>query len=204
MNELLGKWLVEEYDHINYGTTMLWDSVRSYCESTYMLDRITSRRKTPNALSAAVCCEMLDIISRKEQRYGRILRVIKEGIYDSIYIDRKEKNIPFFHRKAWFSQVKVAENALRKTRRHMKEAEVRRSCNKKHKVQNNYDIPTNESLKSIVQRSLPLELAREINSMGQEYVLSLINDLTILQRQNPSTKIDKMNKYDENDRSAMA
>ena len=192
INELLGKWLGEEYRNINNGTSMLWDSIRSYCESTYMLDRITSRRKTPNALSAAACCELLGIISRKEQRYGRILRIIKDGIYDSIYVEKEGSNVPFFHRKTWFTEAKVTKEALRRTRRHMKEMQIHdnnNNNNNNNNVINSMDRQNNKQsyLKHIVQHALPSELAREINSMGQDYVLVLMNELKSLQTQ----KIDE-------------
>ena len=157
INELLGKWLGEEYRNINNETSMLWDSIRSYCESTYMLDRITSRRKTPNALSAAACCELLGIISRKEQRYGRILRIIKDGIYDSIYVEKEGSNVPFFHRKTWFTEAKVTKEALRRTRRHMKEMQIDdNNNNNNNNVINSMDRQNNKQsyLKHIVQHAL--------------------------------------------------
>ncbi len=184
VNELLGKWLTEDYETENKDSPLLWESIRSFCESTYILDRITSRRRNPNSLSAAACCDILDIISRKEQRYGRLLRLIKDGIYDSIYMEKEDRGVPFFHRTTWFSHARATESSLRRLRLDLKELKMNLSSS----AENNIHLANSFSLREIIERTLPQELAREINAIGPQYTLALMNHLRLLQRSD--SKID--------------
>ena len=59
--------------------------VRSYCESSYLLDRITSKRSLPNALSTALCCDILATMSRQQSRHRRVLNVVRDGLISAIY-----------------------------------------------------------------------------------------------------------------------
>ena len=52
-------------------------------------------------------------------------------------------------------------------------------------------------LKHIVQHALPSELAREINSMGQDYVLVLMNELKSLQTQKIENQVEYYSDYSE-------
>lgn len=184
VNELLGKWLTEDYETENKDSPLLWDSIRSFCESTYILDRITSRRRNPNSLSAAACCDILDIISRKEQRYGRLLRLIRDGIYDSIYMEKEDRGVPFFHRTTWFNHARATESSLRKIRLDLEE--LRRELNSS--AGENIHPVNSLSLRETIERALPQEVAREINAIGPQYTLALMNHLRLLQRSDP--KID--------------
>jgi hypothetical protein len=184
VNELLGKWLTEDYETENKDSPLLWESIRSFCESTYILDRITSRRRNPNSLSAAACCDILDIISRKEQRYGRLLRLIRDGIYDSIYVEKEDRSVPFFHRTTWFNHARATESSLRRLRLDLKE--LKRKLNSS--ADTNIHQVNSLSLRETIERTLPQELAREINAIGPQYTLALMNNLRLLQRSD--SKID--------------
>ena len=155
-----------------------------FCESTYILDRITSRRRNPNSLSAAACCDILDIISRKEQRYGRLLRLIRDGIYDSIYVEKEDRSVPFFHRTTWFNHARATESSLRRLRLDLKE--LKRKLNSS--ADTNIHQVNSLSLRETIERTLPQELAREINAIGPQYTLALMNNLRLLQRSD--SKID--------------
>ena len=169
MEDLIDKWLSETYE-LDKGSDALWHYVRTYCESSCMLDRITTHKNSPNPLSAAACCEILDALSRKELRYGRIFRLIKGGIYDAIYVDGSSKK-PYFHRKTWFTRAQAAEKALRHTRVRNIEADLKEDSSSPKKGINNG-----------LGKYLPDELAREIYTMGPEYTTTVLQNLTQMQR----------------------
>ena len=154
-----------------------------FCESTYILDRITSRRRNPNSLSAAACCDILDIISRKEQRYGRLLRLIRT-VYTTPFTWKKRISVPFFHRTTWFNHARATESSLRRLRLDLKELKRNLSSS----AENNIHLANSFSLREIIERTLPQELAREINAIGPQYTLALMNHLRLLQRSD--SKID--------------
>ena len=165
MEDVVDKWLSEEYS-LEKGSDSMWHNVRAYCESSCMLNKWSSTRNTPNPLSAALCCEMLEILSRKEQRYGRVLRVLKDGLFAAIYINSENSRKPFFHRETWFDKAKIAEKVLKKTR--LEKAD--RCATEEHTFRND------------PERTLPAELARHIYAMGPAYTTQVMETLSILQR----------------------
>ena len=82
LSDVLHRWMSNAYDR---GQAELWKIVRSYCESSYLLDRITSKRSLPNALSTALCCDILATVSRQQSRHKRVLNVVRDGLISAIY-----------------------------------------------------------------------------------------------------------------------
>ncbi len=167
MGDFLDKWLSETYE-LDQGSDALWHYVRTYCESSCMLDRITTHKNSPNPLSAAACCEILDVLSKKELRYARIFRLLKSGIHDAIYVSGRSER-PYFHREAWFTRAQMAEKALRKTRMDRMEADMKGGIKR-------------VSMKSMLGKYLPEELAAGVFGMGPEYTTAVIQNLTAMQR----------------------
>ena len=53
----------------------IWEQVAMYCESSFMLDRVTTAIKFPNRLSTAICCDILNVLSKRETKYKSDRRI---------------------------------------------------------------------------------------------------------------------------------
>jgi hypothetical protein len=82
---MVDQWMTDPYVGDEYR-----QHVELYCESSFSIDRRSSKREFPNRLNTAVCCDMLQLIARKETKYRRALKLVKAGIFASIFQDYKE------------------------------------------------------------------------------------------------------------------
>jgi hypothetical protein len=82
---MVDQWMTDPYVGDEYR-----QHIELYCESSFSIDRRSSEREFPNRLNTAVCCDMLQLIARKETKYRRALKLIKAGIFASIFQDYKE------------------------------------------------------------------------------------------------------------------
>jgi hypothetical protein len=82
---MVNEWMADPYVGNDYR-----QHVELYCESSFSIDRRTSEREFPNRLNTAVCCDMLQMIARKDTKYRRALKLVKAGIFASIFSDYQE------------------------------------------------------------------------------------------------------------------
>ena len=82
---MVDRWMTDPYVGDEYR-----QHVELYCESSFSIDRRSSKREFPNRLNTAVCCDMLQMIARKESKYRRALKLVKAGIFASIFSDYRE------------------------------------------------------------------------------------------------------------------
>ena len=82
---MVNEWMTDPYVGDDYR-----QHVELYCESSFAIDRRTSEREFPNRLNTAVCCDMLQMIARKDTKYRRALKLVKAGIFASIFSDYQE------------------------------------------------------------------------------------------------------------------
>ena len=104
LQEMVGKWLDSPYDEDEQLQSM-WKQVEMYCESSFYLKRLTSDVLHPNLLSCAVCCELLEVVSKKDTIYRRILNVIKNGVFKSLYANYSDRK-SFLDMEPWFEIAK--------------------------------------------------------------------------------------------------
>jgi hypothetical protein len=82
---MVDRWLTDPFVGDQYR-----QHIELYCESSYTMNRTTSRVEFPNRLNTAVCCDLLTLLARKDSKYRRALKLIKSGIFASIFADYKE------------------------------------------------------------------------------------------------------------------
>ena len=122
LGELLSKWMDAPYS--DDAEKEIWGQVELLCESTFMLDRITSENVQPSMLSCVISCELLEILSRKDTKYKRVINVVKECFYRSLFVGYSNKKA-FFDMVPWFEHAKRVRPS-----RHLRDpySEVKRSA----------------------------------------------------------------------------
>eukprot|EP00948_MAST-09A_sp_MAST-9A-sp1_P001026 g1026.t1 len=103
LEKLLHTWMTDDEGSLAKGP--LWSRIHRYCESTYLMDNLFSTCRFPNALSTALCCDILKIIAQQETPYKRLLNIVKTGILSSCYSDFESGySGSLFDLKTWSSQ----------------------------------------------------------------------------------------------------
>ena len=114
---MVDRWMADPYVGDEYR-----QHVELYCESSFSIDRHTSEREFPNRLNTAVCCDMLQLIARKETKYRRALKLVKAGIFASIFSDYREAEDDgrtFLEMTPYYTKAKDSERTADELHRNM-------------------------------------------------------------------------------------
>ena len=157
---MVDRWLTDPFVGDEYR-----QHIELYCESSYSMTRGTSKVEFPNRLNTAVCCDLLTLIARKDSKYRRALKLIKSGIFASIFSDYKEADedgrtflemMPFY--------TKVSHN----------KKQARKEKIGYTSIGTDSELPEIEEGAQIVGRNRQAELVQCLSAASPEYVAETI------------------------------
>jgi hypothetical protein len=174
---MVDQWMTDPYVGDEYR-----QHIELYCESSFSIDRRSSEREFPNRLNTAVCCDMLQLIARKETKYRRALKLIKAGIFASIFQDYKEADEngqTFLEMRPYYTAAKQKkEESSRRNdpgeypnkHRHRDSTRHRNNAQRHRPRQESKPVDKKEMLVSILRDISPSEAAELIESQcGYNY-----------------------------------